>query len=685
LSGSKKILAVITLICLSSSVLSAKPVGSIQAQKAVKGWLKVNDKPFGTAIGRQTDKATVYTGNTHEPIYYIVNLRPSGFAIVPADDEVEPIIGFVGKGYFDPSSENPLGALVSRDLPARIAAARHAEISPPSSAKNKAIPAAQKKWARLQLYADSITQMNTSSVFDIRVSPLVESKWDQGAVCDNNCYNYYTPNNYRCGCVATAMAQLMRFYQYPATGVGTKSFVIYVNDVDQSASLRGGDGLGGPYIWSQMPLVLDCDANETQRQAVGAICYDTGVSVNTNYGLAISSASIVRARNSLTNTFGYANAVYGYDDTGLTDGLTAMINPNLDAGCPVILGVDGTGEGHAVLADGYGCNLATLYHHLNMGWSGQYDAWYNLPDIDSALQFSVVRDCIYNILMTGSGEIISGRVTMASGTPVSGAVITAQNGGKIYTALTNTSGIYALTKVTSNRTFTVSAVKYGLNFETKIAYTGYSADRNAASGNVWAIDFVDSSQMTGDFDQDGAVGFADFATIASAWMSRAGQTHWNQVCDISVPADDTIDAQDIAVFAANWLRGTETILGDFDNDGTVAFVDFATIASAWTSHWGQPNWNAVCDISTPGDDVIDMLDLAVFVSNWLYGVTEPLLGDFGLDGKVDFEDFGSLASAWMTQPGQMNWNQACDISIPADYIINMPDVAAFAHNWLDGL
>ena len=51
-----------------------------------------------------------------------------------------------------------------------------------------------------------------------------------------------------------------------------------------------------------------------------------------------------------------------------------IINPNLDAGCPVMLGIDPIG--HAVPCDGYGYDLSTLYHHLNYGWSGNFNAWY---------------------------------------------------------------------------------------------------------------------------------------------------------------------------------------------------------------------------------------------------------------------------------------------------------------------
>ena len=71
---------------------------------------------------------------------------------------------------------------------------------------------------------------------DVRIAPLTQSTWDQQTAAGAGttaCYNYYTPpygagniTNYPAGCVATAMAQLMRYYQFPSAGIGTAGFTI---------------------------------------------------------------------------------------------------------------------------------------------------------------------------------------------------------------------------------------------------------------------------------------------------------------------------------------------------------------------------------------------------------------------------------------------------------------------------
>jgi hypothetical protein len=253
----------------------------------------------------------------------------------------------------------------------------------------------------------------------------------------------------------------------------------------------GSDGSGGAYNWSDMVLVPDCSTTDVQLRAIGALCYDAGVSANMEYAPEGSSADAFIAAEALTTTFKYSNAVKGFNlGSDLGAGLIGMVNPNLDAGNPVILGIWRTQNGHAVICDGYGYSDSTLYHHLNMGWSGIDDAWYNLPNVDAHIQYSTVIACIYNIFISGTGEVISGLVTDISGKPVAGAKVTANSGALQYNAITNKKGIYALEKVPSNETYIIGVMKTGYLFNDQIVTTGTSRDGEKFSGNKWQIDFV---------------------------------------------------------------------------------------------------------------------------------------------------------------------------------------------------
>jgi hypothetical protein len=552
---------VLVLLHLFCSSLSARPTTAHQARKVVTGWLRADFQPLGTALGRGVLKVDTFTDSAGEPVYHVVYLQPSGFVVVSADDSVEPIIAFADDGTYDPSLGNPLGALVSQDLNERVTAARTP--SHPKAGPQKPAPADhQNKWNQFASIAEASENtfafMGTISPSDIRVAPLLQSKWSQSYVCGNSCYNYYTPDNYRCGCVATTMAQLMRYHQYPVVGIGVQGFWIRKDYSDwYAAYTRGGDGAGGPYKWSDMVAVPDCSTTLTQRQAIGALCYDAAISINTNFCSDHGEADTRQAKDALINTFQYGNAVKGYNaGANIGPGLIKMINPNLDAKDPVILGVNGSSS-HAVLCDGYGYNYSTLYHHLNMGWGGTYDAWYNLPTIDCDPAYSLVYKCVYNIHITdgGNGEVVSGRILNDKGHPIANATVDAKPNSRVVYIRANSDGkgIYAFDSLSSNTVYTISPVATGYVFQSRSVVTGTSSDNSANSGNVWGVDFYGQVLIVSDLNHDGVVDMADFAVFTSAWLAKPGDASWNPDCDISTPADDFIDAQDLAVFVQDWL------------------------------------------------------------------------------------------------------------------------------------
>jgi hypothetical protein len=450
----------------------------------VRGWLSSDSQPFGVSISptsaRQIQKIDSFSDSAGEILYYVVYLEPDGFLIVAGDDDVEPIICFVQTGTFDPSDSNPLGALVSSDLPARILIAKGLRTKtlsiPDVNIQSRAIEA-KARWNTFSSAADSVGTLEVTSISDVRVGPLVVSLWGQanieGYINYPACYNYYTGpygngdnRNYPCGCVATATAQLMRYHQHP-----------------------------GSFTWSNMPLEPDLSTTEAQRQAIGQLCYDIAVEIKTDFGPDSSEAFIGDASAKLKSAYSYSNSILSHLPTiGTT--FNNMVNTNLDGARPVLLALrkSGTTNGHAVVCDGYGYNGTTLYHHLNMGWDGQDNAWYNLPTVDAYYDYDIIDYCVYNVYITGTGEIISGRVTNKTGNPIPNATVSATAAGTgTFQATTNSKGIYALVNLPSSKTYTVSAVKSPYVFTSKNATTGQSMDNLTFSGNEWAIDFASTT------------------------------------------------------------------------------------------------------------------------------------------------------------------------------------------------
>ncbi len=536
------ILVIGVLVQVCGNSLWARPTTAHEAQMAVTGWLKADSQPLGTVLGRAVMRVETFTDKDGSPAYYIVYLNPSGFVIVSADDLIEPIIGFADDGTYDASVDNPLAELVTNDLNGRTIA-RPSKFSPPIMTSIGAVSDDQKKWRYLISLAETpgdefalteppaICDSNRPS--DLRVAPLVDSKWDQRGVClrfnpltwdieSRACYNYFTPpgdpgdpNNYPSGCVATAMAQLIRWHKHPtepndedpSQPDGKKKFSITVEGYPNwpLVILKGGDGNGGAYVWDLMVPQPDCDTNDSQRKAIGSLCYDTGISVGMKYyGPERAGISqLFKIKTALTETFRYANAIYGYNNGfNIGDQLVAMINPNLDANSPVILGLTGISKegediGHAVVCDGYGYNVTTLYHHLNIGWSGADDCWYNLPDFNTPednYNFKSVVMCIYNIFATETGEIISGRVLDTDGKPVVNATVYAQKGmDDPCEAETNNNGIYYFRGLDRSTTYKiwVSKMRYVFTPDVNEVRTGTSEDSRHWSGNVWpAVNFT---------------------------------------------------------------------------------------------------------------------------------------------------------------------------------------------------
>jgi hypothetical protein len=497
------VLAVLLLCC----GLWARPATEYEAEMVVSGWLKASPQPLGAAIGRRIKNVETYTGDSGNPAYYIVNLEPSGYVIVSADDRIEPIIAFSAEGTYDYSFENPLVALTTNDLNGRMenkagtASPRMYYLQATVETQTTAGP--QNKWRHfIDLANDSESRyhlMGLANPVDIRVLPLLRSQWGQAKSCGEDLYNYYTPNNYPSGCLATAMAQVMRYYEYPTAPIGVHEFAVDVSGSrKQNKNTRGGDGLGGAYSWSEMPLrpLEDCNnLSETKRQAIGALCYDAGVSIEMQYEADGSGALMPDAKNAMVDIFQYSNVVLGYDsERNIHSALTDMINPNLDAKAPVILAISDPYDpngGHAVVCDGYGYDSSTLYHHLNMGWNGIDDIWYNLPDIDAEHgKYTTIFGCLYNISTTGGGEIISGRVLDPDGRPVINAKVSAEPGSRTpVVAFTNDRGIYALENLQSNTTYTIWPTADGYVFSSLSVETLSSDDDSKRVGNRWGIDF----------------------------------------------------------------------------------------------------------------------------------------------------------------------------------------------------
>jgi hypothetical protein len=479
--------------------LLALPQTEAETVSVARGWLRTATAPLESQLSGRIDRVTPMRNEAGDLLFYLVNLAPEGFLLVAADTETEPILGFSAHGSAAENSASPLFSFAAQDTAARLDRAR-------SVGEGDAIRRAQTaaRWERFKRLGENRPVMfahaddDLSAVDDLRVAPFMATRWNQGSIWGGTnwlaCFNYYTPpyeagnsSNYVAGCNSTAWAQIMRYFKYPTQAVGANAFNIKVDGLIRSWRLRGGDGLGGAYPWNQMPLVPGPGISVGERQALGALTADIGAVSATEY-VATGSGSYLDSTNLLNfiNVFHYSNAILG----GKLDGNFApRVHPNLDAGIPVFLSLDGDSS-HGLVCDGYGYQQSTLYHHLNLGWGGAADAWYHLPDVETEWgNFTNLTLLYFNIYTNGTGEIISGRVADTNSVPLPNAVVQAVGGGQTRTSVSNGRGIYAFSRLPSNTAFTLTVTREGFSFPSQSVST-YKSDIYGNVGNKWGVNFA---------------------------------------------------------------------------------------------------------------------------------------------------------------------------------------------------
>ena len=428
----------------------AEEVSSDSAGVAAQRWLE-DDAALGCSLGAEVD--TVRTCSPQaDASFHVVKLKGGGFVVMSSDTTREPVVAFSSGGDLVESDANPMWVLLKKDLALRVgeeaATNRKSGLLKVTSGGSSG-SGNEAKWNRLLGKSSGLLRASqgVSSISDVRVAPLVQSKWGQEDVGDGHCYNYYTPSNYVCGCVATAGAQIMRYFEWPRSDVSIAQFTNTHCEVD--GSTRTLTTQGGCCNWSQMPLEPDDTITEAQRMEIGKLTSDIGICVGMVYASDGSGAGGYMLAEALTNHYGYANAlaIDGEDDMSASDDMKNALLSNLDAGLPVAISLIGDG-GHEVVGDGYGYSGDTLYLHFNMGWDGSEDVWYAPPRLATEqYNFSVLNGFVCNIFTNSAyanGVICSGRVLDATGSPIANAAVSAKKSGSIVqSATTNTKGIYA--------------------------------------------------------------------------------------------------------------------------------------------------------------------------------------------------------------------------------------------------
>ena len=194
---------------------------------------------------------------------------------------------------------------------------------------------------QLQFLREHPEAARTTKKLASSVSPLMTTTWKQGEP-----YNQEIPSirfslgtkKPVVGCVALAMAQMMKAHNWPTTGEGSHSYS-WQPDGAQKATTFAADFGATTYQWASMK---DSYSSSQDATAVATLCYHAGVSVDMQYNTADnggSGAQIYDAMKALRNYFRYDKGLDLYlRDFYQLDTWEQMLRDDLDQGNPIIYG-----------------------------------------------------------------------------------------------------------------------------------------------------------------------------------------------------------------------------------------------------------------------------------------------------------------------------------------------------------
>lgn len=361
----KKLSTTFLLIAVIFNFSFAEKVDNETALKvATTHLLQIQDYSGNEALNLAhtytTTISTVFNPGVLEttPLLYIYNVgEDNGIILVAGDDVAAPILGYTNSGHFDIANLPYNFKKWIEGYKNQISYAIENDLEPEEYVEDR--------WTEL-----INGTINENTLDNSAVGPLCTTTWNQSPY-----YNAQCPGGSVTGCVATAMAQVMKFWNHPAQGSGMHS---YNHQTYGTLSANFGSTT---YQWSSMPNSIS-----GSNDALATLMYHCGVSVDMNYSPDVSGAWVVEddspvcSESAFKSYFGYHSSLHGEKrENYTTSQWTDMVRADLDAGRPLVYAGFGSGGGHAFVCDGYS---AGDYFHFNWGWGGYYDGDFHIDALD---------------------------------------------------------------------------------------------------------------------------------------------------------------------------------------------------------------------------------------------------------------------------------------------------------------
>ena len=360
----KKLFLLVGFLALTLTSVIAGPVDQQKAQQLGSRFLGTTAAAQrGADVQLNLVSVTFSRSGTD---FYAFNVRGgNGFVIVAGDDRVKPILAYSTTGSYNPQDVSEGFAYMLNSYREEIHYVREHNLS--------ATPDIIAEWDAVM----ESGQINPGRTARAVVGPLCQTIWNQ-----NFPYNSQCPEDPEgsggyvyAGCVATAMGQAMKFWDYPERGTGSHTY--YPEGyASQTANFGETD-----YHFELMPLALDSTSTEEDYFYIAQFLHHCGIAVDMQYSGHGSGAYSFDVITALNNYFGYTCdddlptlSFWGFNWYTNEQWAQMLKDGGLDENLPLYYsGSDDNGAGgHAFVCDGYDEND---YFHFNWGWSGRDDAW----------------------------------------------------------------------------------------------------------------------------------------------------------------------------------------------------------------------------------------------------------------------------------------------------------------------
>ena len=299
--------------------------------------------------------------------FTVLGYKAGGYVVVANDDEFSPVLGYSDASFsidnMPPAMQwwlNAIDEALTNNL----------------------------KSGKISLSGADVKK----SSYPESVDMLLTTEWDQSEPY-NSVIAKELGGNYLTGCVATAMAQTMKYHNYPVNGQGYKSYMCIPktgNPVQLNVDFEATT-----YEWNNMLDFYNSrfgNYTEEQANAVGTLMFHCGVAVEMSYGLDASGSHNYLAAAALRDYFKY-NTKYYYRDIYNTEEWMNIIYEELANNRPIVYGGSTVDNyGHSFVIDGYDSNGLV---HVNWGWSGGGTAYCDIAVLNSGQgSFSEGQDMV---------------------------------------------------------------------------------------------------------------------------------------------------------------------------------------------------------------------------------------------------------------------------------------------------